>query len=136
MADLAPSSPQPSSGHATGRATGAVGNAFMLWFGLLGGVVAWMIHLFAGFILLYFGCNGANARMAIAAATIVPALVAAAALLVAYLSWRKGGARTTDDVGGALGRSRFLALAGMGLSALSLIIIVSFGIPLAAISPC
>ena len=115
-----------------------------LWFGLFGAPVAWSLQLLASYALVAHGCYPDAEPMA---TPVVPGLrtlvlgTGAAALAVALLAggsaWRGWRATQHSDDGGqdapleaGVGRRRFMALAGMLLSAVMNVV------PLLMLRPC
>jgi hypothetical protein len=117
-----------------------------LWFGLFGAPVAWSLQLLTSYALVAHGCYPDAEPMTM---PVVPGLrtlvlgTGAAALVVALLAgssaWRSW--RATQDGHEALleageGRTRFMALAGMLLSAVFVLGIVMNVVPLLMLRPC
>jgi hypothetical protein len=113
-----------------------------LWFGFLGGLAAWALHLTITYLLVYNGCvlGLASLRMWLVVVTVILALVTLAAVAMAYRVWR----RVTDiydsehDSEGEIDftRVRFVALMGIWLSGLSFLILVLVSIPILSLRPC
>jgi hypothetical protein len=121
-----------------------------LWFGLFGAPAVWSLQLLASYALVAHGCYPDAEPLAL---PVVPALRAlvlgtgAAALAVALLAggsaWRSWRATRHGEDGGeevlldaSDGRTRFMALAGILLSAVFLLGIVMNVVPLLLLSPC
>lgn len=112
----------------------------LLWFGVLGGSVAWVLHLFAAWLLVELGCAqqqhvvlGLGLRSATAVATVVPAVVAGAALLTALLAVRalhRAAPRRASR------RAFFMAEVGAWLDAFALLMIVFGGAAVATLGVC
>ncbi|MGH2757585.1 MAG: hypothetical protein ACRDI3_07335 [Actinomycetota bacterium] len=107
-----------------------------LWFGVLAGPIAWVVHVAAGYILEDTACSPASSSPTILGIEIVPlylvmtsvlAAVTAAAGLVAYRC--KGRIAVIDTV--ASERARWMAWAGVLVSTLFFVII---GLAFASIS--
>jgi hypothetical protein len=121
-----------------------------LWFGLFGAPVAWSLQLLASYALVAHGCYPDAEPMTMPVVPGLRALVlgtGAAALAVALLAggsaWRSWRATQHEHDGGheALleageGRTRFMALAGMMLSAVFVLGIVMNVVPLLLLRPC
>ena len=121
-----------------------------LWFGLFGAPVVWSIQLMTNYALVAHGCFPATEPRStplfgglwtVALVVSLAALVVAvAALLVARRSWlatreeHHGGREALLEVGE--GRTRFMAYAGMLVSALFVLGVVMATIPLFILSPC
>jgi hypothetical protein len=121
-----------------------------LWFGLFGAAVAWSLQLLASYALVAHGCYPDAEPMTM---PVVPGLrtlvlgTGAAALAVALLAggsaWRSWRATQHEDEGrhealheAGEGRMRFMALAGMLLSAVFVLGIVMNVVPLLLLRPC
>jgi hypothetical protein len=111
-----------------------------LWFAVLGGVVAWVVHLFSAWMLVELGCPQANhvvlgigLRSATVVATVVPAVVAAAALAVALAAVR---ALRSAVPRRRSRRAFFMAEVGAWLNALALLMIVFGGVAVATLGVC
>jgi hypothetical protein len=112
----------------------------ILWFGLLGGAVAWFIHLTASYLLSESACAttlggqellGVPASLLLQLAiTLVAGLVALAAAVAGYRSW------TVWKHEMAAGSSGFVGLAGFILSSMFLFIIIVETIPALFLSGC
>jgi hypothetical protein len=110
-----------------------------LWFGLLGGALAWAAHFISAYLLAEFGCVGGLAEYRFAnvsyvawleiAVTAVAVLVAFAATMLAYRSSRRLQSRppVSDD---ALHGEPYLARAGLYTSAIFTFVILFEAIPL------
>jgi hypothetical protein len=121
-----------------------------LWFGLFGAPAVWSLQLLASYALVAHGCYPDAEPMTI---PVVPGLrtlvlaAGAAALAVALLaggrawqSWRAMRHEHQDEHEGLLeisaGRTRFMALAGMLLSAVFVLGIVMNIVPVLLLRPC
>jgi hypothetical protein len=102
-----------------------------LWFGVLGGPIAWVLHMVIGYSLEeWFACSpsagtpgeilGVDVRSVAILITIVFGALAAAAGLVAFLSLRRAPRR--DEEGPK--RVRWMAIVGLMNSGLYLLIIL------------
>jgi putative membrane protein len=116
------------------RVEGAGSRAAGLWFGILGGLVAWIAHLGTSYALVPWVC--ATGRIPVLhGLTVLMALVAAAATLVAARRWRGAGTSGTPPEAGArvpVERHRlegFLGLFGLILSGFFLVLILVEGLP-------
>lgn len=98
MNDSMASSERADSAAAPGATLNGEASRFRLWFGVLGGAVAWTIHLLAAYAIAEFGCVSAfrDARFlgitgvawAILALSVVTFVLAVGALLIARRSQR------------------------------------------------
>ena len=121
-----------------------------LWFGLFGAPVAWSLQLLASYALVAHGCYPDSEPMTM---PVVPGLrtlvlgTGVTALVVALLAggsaWRSWRATQHEHesrhealLEAGEGRRRFMALAGMLLSAVFLLGIVMNIVPLLMLRPC
>lgn len=105
-----------------------VGNA-ALFFGLLGGAIAWSLHLLASYPLVGVACHFAG-DIILNAVTLATATLALAATVVAWRSWRLiRHAEPRPEIENRLRRARFMALSGMILSGFFLFVTVVEGMP-------
>lgn len=115
----------------------------LLWFAVLGGVVAWAVHLFAAWSIDELACasghqdlSGFPLSAAVGIAVIVPTAVAAAALAASWLALRRTSAARSGADDRSVGRAHLLAIIGLSLNLLSLAIIVLGGVATLVLSPC
>ncbi|MFN8467108.1 MAG: hypothetical protein U0X20_16250 [Caldilineaceae bacterium] len=152
---------QGSSGssdtHASRGGQGTQGSQWALWFGLFGGVAAWTLHLAIAYPLVYNGCALGLDQLStwLLILTAVLAAVALLATIAAFFTWRAFGAQASSPAtsgaeahagaqasppavapGGMLGSRRLLGLMGMGLSGLSLLIMIFSAIAITGLGPC
>lgn len=107
-----------------------------LWYGMLAGAAAWKLQLVVNYAVVPYACwHRVEALNHLASlATFVLALSGA---WVAWGSWKEtGGGWDADDLGGPVGRSRFMALGGMALGALFALLILGQWVPNLFLSPC
>jgi hypothetical protein len=108
-----------------------------LWFGLLAGPIAWIIHLQTSYSLVIWVCKSGH-EMALHILSLCCLLLAIGGALVAWAQFNAceltPAARSRDE--GLIARSRFMALMGMMNSVLFALIIIAQGIPSFIISPC
>lgn len=112
-----------------------------LWFGTLGGPIAWGFQVLIGSELPELACSPGSAGPAVGgvgvesilvALDVTCALVAVLAALVAWRCWRRTGGGD-ESVGG---RARWMAVAGIFTSVLSLVVIIQGFFPLLLLSGC
>ncbi|MEH0841983.1 hypothetical protein V6U81_06280 [Micromonospora sp. CPCC 205711] len=116
----------------------------LLWYGVLGGAVAWAVHLLVGWSLDELVCAAGSERVsavplwqAVGLAVVIPGLVTVGSLLVAALVWRHTArAPATGAEDPAFGRSRMLAAVGIWANLLFLAIIVLGGAAVLVFPPC
>ena len=107
----------------------------LLWYGVLGGAVAWAVHLLVAWPLDELTCAAGSEKIsavplwqAVGLAVVIPGLVTAGSLAVAALAWRRTArAQSAGAHDPAFGRSRMLAVVGIWANLLFLTIIVQIG---------
>jgi hypothetical protein len=116
---------------------------WLLWFAVLGGAGAWTVHLLTAWLLEELACApgsttsdvlGLPLAAVIAAATLVPLVVAMAALAVAWRLWRRTEAAADGEV--RMTRASFMALVGLWADALFTLNILYGAVALLFIRPC
>ncbi|TYB98942.1 hypothetical protein FXF53_16620 [Micromonospora sp. WP24] len=116
----------------------------LLWYAVLGGALAWAIHVMAAWGVDELTCASGSdrigavpLRVVVALAVVLPALATIGALLAATLAWRRTAHTRPDGIAEAtLGRTRMLALLGLWANLLFLAIIVLGGVALLVFPPC
>jgi hypothetical protein len=106
-----------------------------LWFGLLGGAVAWKLQLVVNYAVVPYACWH-RVEILNHAASLATFLLALGAVWVAWGSWKALGEEWGTEMGGPIGRSRFMALSGLALSAMFALMILGQWIPNLLLSPC
>jgi hypothetical protein len=120
-----------------GRAHGEQGAGIApaaLWFGLLGGILAWVV----GFTVSYplgSTCGGAAAT-ALPIVVAMTALVTLAAAFTAFRNWRAVTARDEEAGGEAAGRERFFSFGGLLLSGVAVLLTGAHSLPLLIVGAC
>jgi hypothetical protein len=106
-----------------------------LWLGLLGGPIVWFVFLQLNYVLATSLCTRIDKSILgiVAAAAIVLTIAVAA---TAWRSWRMFGSSAVTDGPGIIGRSRFLALTGLGMSAFFILVLIANTIPIFILQPC
>jgi hypothetical protein len=123
-----------------------------LWFGLLGGPVAWSLQLLVDYPLVAHYCFPDAARRTVPTidslqilviiVSVLALAVAIAALLTSLRSWRTSGGNfgrervTLVEAAPPPGRVRFMALGGILASGLTIIGIVLHGGFILMLAPC
>ena len=116
----------------------------LLWYGVLGGAVAWAVHLLVAWPLDELTCAAGSDRIAavplwqaVGLAVVIPGLVTAGSLVVAALAWRRTArAQSAGADDPAFGRSRMLAVVGVWANLLFLTIIVLGGVAVLVLPVC
>jgi hypothetical protein len=123
-----------------------------LWFGLLGGPIAWTLQLLVDYPLVAHYCFPDAARrtvptidslhLLVSMVSILALLVAAAALLTAIRSWRAAGGELGSarwalmEAAPPPGRVRFMAFGGILVGSITLVGIVIHGGFILMLAPC
>jgi nicotinamide riboside transporter PnuC len=108
----------------------------VLWFGFLGAVIAWIVHLLIAYALVPVACL-LDLEIALYAVSLVTALIALAALLVSWRTWQR--AERTDSpeaYAASTSTTRFMGLSGVLLGVLFLGAIFVQTIPIILQNPC
>ena len=116
----------------------------LLWYGVLGGAVAWAVHLLVAWPLDELTCAAGSEKIsavplwqAVGLAVVIPGLVTAGSLAVAALTWRRTArAQSAGAQDPAFGRSRMLAVVGIWANLLFLTIIVLGGVAVLVLPAC
>lgn len=106
-----------------------------LWFGMLGGILAWAVAFTASYPLGSAAC-GDTAATALRALLLVAALVAVAAAVTAFRNWRIVSARDEEAGGEAAGRERFFSFGGLLLSGVAVLLLAGHSLPLLIVGAC
>jgi len=96
----------------------------ILWTAIAGGPVAWMLSFGANWSIAWWACiwQWTPGQFVI---SVVAMLISLACAYVAWREWRQVGAATPGEAGGAIPRTRALAIGGMMLSAGSFLLMLS-----------
>lgn len=131
MTDLEPHSPEVGYSEPVDRADVAQ------VVGVVGGPLALLLGLQAKYTLVeVWACKSAAGPLVVHLTALATLLLAVGAGVVAHRQWRGAGREDPGDLEGREGRRRTLAAVGLGLSALSALIIVAQWLPQLFISPC
>ena len=106
-----------------------------LWFGLLGGALAWKLQLMVNYALVPYAC-WRELTILVHLASLATLLLALGAAAVSLRSWRSAGSSFELELGGPIGRSRFMALLGVVLSVYFALVILGQWVPNLLLSPC
>jgi hypothetical protein len=111
------------------------GGLLALWAGLLAGPAAFLSNLQVNYMLVPWVCATGH-RFALHIVALCALLVTAAGGFAAWRAWLRTGKRWSDAGGGAVPRSRFMAIMGMLISAMFFLVILAMGIPNFVMNPC
>ena len=105
--------------------------------GVIGGPLAVLTGLTVKYALVeIWACKSGAGPIVVhlvAAATLLLVLVAG---LVALSQWRRAGREEPGDIGGIVGRTRMTATLGIGLSAMSAVVVIAQWLPQLFVGPC
>jgi hypothetical protein len=107
----------------------------LLWFGFLGGAIAWLLHLTLSYILVGYACDYDLPFLVHLPSVLMLALTAAAGW-VSWKSWGRLGRSTEEEVEGVEGRSRFMAMSGLVMAGFFGLVILAQWIPAFIMPPC
>jgi hypothetical protein len=111
-------------------------SAGRLWLAILIGPLAWLAYLQTAYALVPWACKRPTGGMiALLAAGVFALALSTAGLAMAWQAWRRVG-RTGAAPSTATGRTRFMALTGIGTSALFILVVVAGMLPLLLPAPC
>ncbi|MBV8809837.1 MAG: hypothetical protein JO033_14275 [Acidobacteriaceae bacterium] len=106
-----------------------------LWTGVLAGPIIWLFSFEANYALAPWACIF-QAKLALYIVSIVALALAAASGLLAWRQWKQLGQEWPGDGGGALPRSRIMAIGGVLLSAMFFLVILAQAIPEVILGAC
>ena len=106
-----------------------------VWYALLGGIGAWMVHLLVESSLVRYGCNVGGIDWVM---HLVTAVTAAATLLAMWLSWQlvRDGRTEPADEDTPGGRFHFIGLLGLLFGAINLALILIEGVYVGFVPHC
>lgn len=114
---------------------------YLLWYATLGGPVAWVVHLLIGWSIVEVPCSrghtdlaGVPVRVVVTLATVVFALVALGALVVAWRLRQRLAA--VSDPSRQISRAHFMAEVGLWLDLLAFVMIVMVGAAIPVFATC
>ena len=106
-----------------------------LWLGMVGGPIVWLLYLQVSYILAPRACRAGD-KTALAVVAVVALVATIAVTIVAWRAWRATEADYSAGEGTVLGRSRFMALSGLGISALIILLVIASFIPIVVYGAC
>jgi len=105
------------------------------WIGVLGGPLAWLLFLQVNYMLVPSACLSQN-KTVLGIVTVVAFFGAVTSTFAAWRAWHQAGATAHTEEGGAIGRSRFMAVSGIGLSGLFAVVVLASAIPIIFLGAC
>ena len=108
---------------------------FAQWVGVLLAPVAWAAQMQALYTMVPWACQTGH-RSALVLVSVAALAVALAGALVARRNWARAGRGEPVDEGGARGRSRFFAVAGLVSSAFFFLVVFAQGLATLILHPC
>jgi hypothetical protein len=106
-----------------------------LWGGIVGGPLISLVYLEISYALVPSACIAGNKHV-LALITLAALLAASLTMAVAWRVWHAAGATYDSASGGPLSRGRFMALSGLGLSALSILFVIASAIAIMVLGAC
>lgn len=112
-----------------------------LWWGFLGGMLAWKLHLMVSYMLVPYACWH-DMSIAIDLGSLATLLLALSAAWVAWGTWKEVGGHPLGEGGydestsTVIGRTRFMAVSGVIVGLFSALVILGQWIPNLVLSPC
>ena len=112
-------------------------SARRLWLAITLGPLAWLVYVQVAYALVPWACRhpGAGGRIALYAAGAAALATAVIAIVLAWPAWRATG-RADWEAAAPAGRTRFLALTGVGSGALFVLVAIAGILPLFLLAPC
>jgi len=107
------------------------------WVGLLLAPAAFFVHLQIAYVLVPWAClHRPEGDVWLHVTGIASVVLAAVGTWVAWRVWDRDGRDASDDGGGVPSRARFLALTGLGMSAVFVLLLAAQWAAAFFISPC
>ncbi|MFL6354762.1 MAG: hypothetical protein ACJ74Z_23320 [Bryobacteraceae bacterium] len=106
-----------------------------LWTGVLAGPIVWLFSFEAKFALVPWACIF-QAKLALHIVSLLALALAAGSGLLAWRQWNELGRELPGEGGGALPRSRIMAVGGVLLSSLFFLVILAQAIPEVLLGVC
>lgn len=106
-----------------------------LWAGILVGPIVWLISFEANYALAPWACIK-QGKLSLYVISIIALLISAGSGLLAWREWKELAREFLAEGGGALARSRVMALAGMLMSAMFCLVIVAQAVPELVLAAC
>ena len=110
-------------------------NISTLWTGVIGGPLIWLIYLQVNYMLVPWACHSGHKGVLLLVAAIT-LIITAGTGVVAWRAWNWSGPTDETDEGGPIGRSRFMALTGIGVAALITLLVAASFIPIIVYQAC
>jgi hypothetical protein len=107
----------------------------LLWMAVAAGPAIWMLSFGANFSLAGWACQ-LHGKAAMYAVSLVALAIAAGSALLGWSQWQKLGRELPGEGGGAVPRSRILAIGGILLGAMSFLLILAQAIVQAMLGEC
>jgi hypothetical protein len=96
--------------------------AFTIWYGVLGGIAVWTVHLVTEASLVQWTCDSHRGEWPLDAITAVCLLATLVAIAISWRLWREGkGANDESDE--PRGRTHFLGFLGLATGIINLALI-------------
>jgi hypothetical protein len=106
-----------------------------LWAGVLAGPLATLVQLQVNYALVLWAC-GAGREWALHLVSLLALLATVAGGLLSWRNRRRAGGGWEDEGAGVVPRSRFMAVVGVLISALTALVVIAQWIPVFVYGPC
>ena len=106
-----------------------------LWITILAGPLVWLVYLQTNYMLVPWACHSGQKSVLIVT-TVITLVLTLGTAFVGWREWHKSGATSGTEEGNAIGRSRFMALAGLGIAALFTLLVTASFIPILVLGAC
>lgn len=105
--------------------------------GVVGGPLALLAGLQAKYTLVeIWACKSSAGPLVVHLVALATLLLTLGAGALALSQWRRAGREEPGDAGGTLGRTRMAATLGIGLSAMSALVVIAQWLPQLFVGPC
>jgi hypothetical protein len=109
--------------------------AFALWASILTGPIAWLISFEINFAMVPWACVDQR-KIALYIVSLIALVISAGSGVLAWSQWKQLGSELPGEGGGAIPRSRIMALSGMLLSGMFCLVIIAQSIPELMLGAC
>ncbi|HEV2706190.1 MAG TPA: hypothetical protein VGV59_09715 [Pyrinomonadaceae bacterium] len=106
-----------------------------LWAGLVVAPLTTLVQQTTSYALVHQACRTGQ-EWSLHVASVVALLLVCGCALLSWRSWRRAGAGAETEGAGVLPRSRFMAVVGLLISALSALVVIAQWIAVFVYAPC
>lgn len=108
----------------------------VLWTGFFAGPLIWMLSFGARWSLSGWVCAFQHWKPALFVISAVSVLIIAGSGALTWSEWQRIGREMPGETGGAVARSRYLALMGVVLCVFSILLVIAQSIPEVILGVC